>query len=198
MPTFINIKAGFPKTISWESNSVHTSHHCRWLTQFYSSIKNELIMQTPKSWDVARSRGKTIYLHRRNYDGAPWIKYVAGCQSDEDVVCDGRQGCQRQARGANCQLPVCHCNTLAIPTDKYFLTCIRQCLYSIPNTAVNAWYLCLLKFKLRFDIVYKCRTNWAVWGQYNRISFTKFWYEYNSVVIKLTYIILQIYSHCYE
>lgn len=93
MPTFINIKAGFPKTISWESNSVHTSLRCRWLTQFYSSIKNELIMQTPKSWDVARSRGKTIYLHRRNYDGAPWIKYVAGCQSNEDVVCDGRQGC---------------------------------------------------------------------------------------------------------
>lgn len=25
-------------------------------------------MQTPKSWDVACSRGKTIYLHRRNYE----------------------------------------------------------------------------------------------------------------------------------
>lgn len=120
MPTFINIKAGFPKTISWESNGVHTSLRRRWLTQFYSSIKNELIMQTPK-WDVARSRGKTIYLHRRNYDGALWIKYVAGCHSNEDVVCDGRQGCLMLRR----KLPTATAiHNVFRYTDKYFLPCV--------------------------------------------------------------------------
>lgn len=68
MPTFINIKAAFPKTISWESSGVHTS--------LSLPVANTILFEHKKRAHHANAkvvvrgslRGKTIYLHRRHYE----------------------------------------------------------------------------------------------------------------------------------
>lgn len=84
LPTSINIKAGQKQFLS----TVHTSLHCRWLTQFYWSIKKR---SSCKRQVRHGSRGKTIYLHRLNY-GRWW-------SCDLNKIC--RDLSVRRGRGAS-------------------------------------------------------------------------------------------------